>query len=130
MPKYAVKYLAAILKKRNKTLSNTKILVLGATYKKDVKDLRKSPSLVLIELLQKTKASVSYYDPMVPYLKIGSIDLKAITLDKQTVKKFDCVIVAVDHTRVDYTLIRKHAKLIYDIRNVYKGAQSTHIVRF
>lgn len=117
MPAYAVKRLKAIL---GKSFKKAKILVLGVTYKKDVKDLRKSPSLKLIELLKK-QTRVDYYDPLIPYLKIDGLDLKAIDLTAAAVKKYRVVVVAVDHSAVNYDLIRKNARLIFDTRNVYKA---------
>ena len=106
------------------------ILVLGSTYKKDVKDLRKSPPLVLIDVLQKARARVDYHDPIVPYLAINGIRLNSVPVNAQAIKKYDCVIVAVDHTDVNYDLIAKNAKLIFDIKNIYKGKSAKNIVRF
>lgn len=130
MPAYAVECLRGILKARKKLLSASKILILGATYKKDVKDLRKSPSLTLIEILQKKKAHVDYYDPIIPYLKIGTIDLKSVSLTAQTIKKYDCVVVATDHSAVNYKFVLRNAKLIYDLRNVYHGIKDKKVIRF
>ncbi len=129
MPQYAVERLAEILKRKKKGLTKSKVLVIGVTYKKDVKDLRKSPSLKLIELLQKAKCAVSYFDPIIPYLNIESIHMKSIILSKENVSMFDCVIIATDHTRVDYTLILKHAALIFDIRDKYKNTLNEKVVR-
>ena len=78
MPYYAVDCIKDILKEKKKTLGKAKLLVVGVTYKKDVKDLRKSPSLKLIEILQEQKSSVDYFDPIIPYLNIGKIDMKSI----------------------------------------------------
>jgi UDP-N-acetyl-D-glucosamine dehydrogenase len=84
-----------------------------------VKDLRKSPALKLIEILKEKKCSVRYFDPIIPFLNIGTIDLKSIKLTPAAVAKQDCVIIATDHTKVNYKLILQHARLIYDLRNVY-----------
>jgi len=130
MPAYAIKCLASVLLTRKKSLKGAKLLVLGATYKKDVKDLRKSPSLVLIDQLQQAKAVVDYHDPIVPYLSVENINMNSVPLTKQNIAKYDCVIVAVDHTKVDYDLIAKHAKLVFDIKNIYKGKAAKNIVRF
>ncbi len=130
MPAYAIKCLASLLHTRKKFLKGAKLLVLGATYKKDVKDLRKSPPLVLIDLLQKANARVDYHDPIVAYLAINDIRLNSVPINAQTIKKYDCVIVAVDHTDVNYDLIAKNAKLIFDIKNIYKGKVAKNIVKF
>lgn len=129
MPHYAVECLAGVLKKKKKKLNNSRILVLGVTYKKDVKDLRKSPSLKLIEILQDKKSRVDYYDPYIPYLRVGAIDLKAVPLSKQNVARYDCVVIATDHTKVDYKAVLDHARAIYDVRNVYKGIKSDKITK-
>src|SRR3989338_363923 len=123
MPQYAVDRLKAFLKENGKSLAKAKILVIGVTYKKDVKDLRKSPPLHLIELLQKAKARVSYHDPIIPYLNIDALKMASTALKPNVVAGFDCVLIATDHTKVNYPLIFKNAKLIFDIRNVYKGIE-------
>ncbi len=116
MPEYVVERVEGLLKKGTK---NSKILILGVTYKKDVKDLRESPALEIIEKLQK-KAKVDYSDSLIPYLDINGINLKSISITPENLKKYDCVLIITDHTRVDYKKIKKYAKLIFDTRNVYK----------
>ena len=130
MPAYAIKCLASVLTSRKKTLKTSKLLVIGATYKKDVKDLRKSPSLTLMNLLKKTQAKVDYHDPIVPYLAIAGLDMQSVPLTPENIKKYDCVLVWVHPTDVNYDLLAKHAKLIFDIRNVYKGKPAKNIVKF
>jgi UDP-N-acetyl-D-glucosamine dehydrogenase len=125
MPNYAVTRLKAML---GKSFKNARVLVLGVTYKKDVKDLRKSPSIRLIELLRK-QTRVDYYDPIIPYLKLDGLDLKAIDLTPAKIKGYDVVVVAVDHSAVDYDLIYRNARLIFDTRNVYKGKIDKKVVK-
>lgn len=120
MPNYVVNRVEALLKKNNKAMENSKVLILGVTYKKGVKDLRESPALEIIEMLQKKKASVSFYDPFIPYLKMPGINLKGVKISRNNLKNLDCVIVVTDHDNVDYDFIRKNVKLIFDSRNVYK----------
>jgi UDP-N-acetyl-D-glucosamine dehydrogenase len=129
MPQYVVSRLNALLREHRKTLSKSKILVLGVTYKKDVKDLRKSPALTLIEILQRNKAQVDYYDPLIPYLKIGGIRLTSIKLQPSRIRKYAAVLVATDHTKVDYGLILRSAQLIFDIRNVYRSIKHKKVVQ-
>lgn len=129
MPAYAADYLKEILKKRPKPQSQTRLLVVGVTYKKDVKDLRKSPPLKLLEILQARKYRVDYFDPIIPYLKIGPIDLKSVSLNKQNLSGYDCVLIATDHTSVDYPQILRHARLIFDIRNVYKSVKNKKVIK-
>ncbi|MBI3601313.1 MAG: nucleotide sugar dehydrogenase [Candidatus Omnitrophica bacterium] len=126
MPHYCLHRLEALL---GKPLVDAKILVVGITYKKDVKDLRKSPSIRLVELLKQYQGQVDYYDPLVPYLKIGGIDLQSIRLEAKTVKGYDGLVMAVGHSGIDYALIRRHAKFIFDIKNIYQGVGDPKIVR-
>lgn len=125
MPHYVADRLESLL---SKSWSSAKILVVGVTYKKDVKDLRKSPVVKLIELL-KSRVHVDYYDPLIPYLKVDGIDLRSITLQAKIVKSYDAVVIAVDHTAVNYNLIRHHARRIFDVRHVYKAFKDPKIER-
>ncbi len=130
MPRYAVDCLKEILAKRKKKLKGAKVLVSGVTYKKDVKDLRKSPPLVLIDILDKEGCQVEYYDPIIPYLNINGIKMNSIEFNAKNVAKYDCVMIAADHTNVNYALLRKSAKFIYDIKNVYKNIKDPKIIKF
>ncbi len=123
MPKYIVGRIAGMIK------SGGKVLVVGVTYKKDVKDLRKSPPLKLIELLQDNSFKVNYYDPLIPYLAINKIKMQAIKLNSKNVALYDCVVIATDHTNVDYDLIKNSAKLVFDLRNVYKSTKTPKVVK-
>ena len=130
MPGYIVERIENILEKKKKELKQAKILIIGVTYKKDIRDLRKSPSLDIIDLLQKRKAAVSYFDPSIPYLKINNtINLKSIELNKQTLGKFDCVVIATDHSSLDYDFILKNSKLIFDTRNVYRDFKNNKVIK-
>lgn len=104
------------------------ILVLGVAYKKDVKDLRESPALEIIEALHRARAAVSYYDPFFPYLKINGIDMTSIDLGKARLAKFDLVLLVTDHSGVDYDFIRRNSRMIFDTRNRYKG-EFNNVVR-
>jgi len=130
MPDYAVGCLREILKKKKKLLKNSKVLVVGVTYKKDVKDLRKSPPLELMQILKKKRCDVDYYDPIIPYLDINNINKKSIKLTGKNIKKYHCVLITADHTKVNYNLILRNARMIFDIKNVYAGSKSEKIVKF
>jgi UDP-N-acetyl-D-glucosamine dehydrogenase len=120
MPKYIVERLEALLReKRSKELENSKVLIVGVTYKRDVKDLRRSPILEIIRILQSKKVKVSYYDPYIPYLRINGINLKSSRLTGGNLKNFDCVVIGTDHKSIDYSLILRKANLIFDTRGVY-----------
>ncbi len=129
MPEYIAMRVMEILRKNRATGRQVSILVMGVTYKKDIKDLRKSPALDVIAALQKKKARVSYFDPLIPYLKINSISLQSVAFKKEVLRKFDCVVIATDHSTVDYQALRDSAKLIFDCRNVYGGIHDERIIR-
>lgn len=130
MPTYVVQKTKEIVTRLSgKDFRNTKILVLGATYKKDVKDLRKSPALEIIDLLLKETKSVFYSDPLIPYLKFNSIHLRSVHINSANLKRFDCVIIVTGHSGFNYGLIKRHSKIILDTRNVYKGVKSENIVK-
>ncbi len=126
MPEYVVDRVVDLVKE---DLNKMKVLVVGVTYKKDIKDLRKSPSLDIIDVLQKKGISVSYYDPLIPYLKLNHFNLTSIQLKKEELAKFDCVIIATDHSSIDYKFLLKESRLIFDARNVYKGIDSRKVVK-
>jgi nucleotide sugar dehydrogenase len=130
MPYYVVSKVAEALNDRKTALKGAKVLVLGVAYKRDVKDLRESPALEIVELLAHKGADVSYHDPYLPFLKINEIDLKSVRLTPQALKAADCVVIVTDHTNVDYNLVAKEAKMIVDTRNVLKkAADRSNIVR-
>jgi UDP-N-acetyl-D-glucosamine dehydrogenase len=129
MPEYVVRRVEAELKKAGGSLKASKVLVCGVTYKKDVKDLRKSPGLDIIDILQRDNVKVAYYDPFIPYLKFPHLSLNSVFLSPKALNNFDCVIIATDHSKVDYGLILKNSRLIFDARNVYKGKQDRKVVR-
>lgn len=128
MPHYVIEKITEGLNCRKKALMGSKVLVMGVAYKKDVKDLRESPSLEIIDLLLKKGALVSYYDPYLPYLKIGGINLKSLNFDKHAFKDSDCVVIATDHSGVDYKFVVDNSALVVDTRNVLKNIRSKNNV--
>jgi UDP-N-acetyl-D-glucosamine dehydrogenase len=130
MPNYVAECIKEAIKGSRRTppsFKGTRILVIGVTYKKDVKDLRKSPSLRLIEILQQKKFNVDYFDPIIPYLKVGRVDMTSVSLTPAVVRTYACVVIATDHSNVNYPLILRHAKLVFDTRNVYGGKKYKHV---
>lgn len=128
MPEYVVNRIEESLKKRGLYLKKASVLVIGVTYKKDIKDLRKSPSIDIIDILQKRGVKVSYFDPLIPYLKLNHINLRSIDLKKDCLKNVDCTLIATDHSSIDYTFLLRYAPFIFDARNVYKGRQDRKVV--
>jgi UDP-N-acetyl-D-glucosamine dehydrogenase len=129
MPEYIVKRVKAALLRRGRKLKNAKILVIGVTYKKDIKDLRKSPSIDVINSLKRQGVKISYADPLIPFLKLEGLDLESVGLTAKKIKEFDCCLIATDHTGVDYAAILKNAKFIFDSRNVFKGKYPEKVER-
>ncbi|MFA4984245.1 MAG: nucleotide sugar dehydrogenase [Candidatus Omnitrophota bacterium] len=127
MPQYITERVMHLLK--HKAASKSKVLVIGATYKKDIKDLRQSPALDIISAFHRRGVLVSYYDPLIPYLKINGINLKGIRLNSANLKGFDCVVIATDHSALDYSLILKNSRLIFDTRNAYARTNNPKVVR-
>lgn len=123
MPHYIVNKLADALNDRKKSIKGSKILVLGLAYKRDIDDVRESPSLELITLLTDRGAKVDYNDPYVPKThKMRNYDLgmKSVPLTKTNLRKYDCVLVATDHSEYDPDFIGQHANLVVDSRNMMK----------
>ncbi|MFA3783788.1 nucleotide sugar dehydrogenase [Melioribacteraceae bacterium 4301-Me] len=120
-PYYVVERLTELLNKRNKPIKESKILIVGVAYKKNVDDLRESPALKLIDILQKKDATVKYFDPFIPKLpktRKYEFVMKSIALTKENLKQFDAVLIVTDHDMIDYNLIAKNSKLIIDTRNI------------
>ncbi len=129
MPGFALSKLSHILNRLKKSFSTSKILLLGIAYKKNVNDLRESPSLEIYRLLLNENAKVDYYDPLIPEFQEGGKKIKSISLEPEIIRKYDCVVVTTAHSDVDYKLVLKNAKSIFDTRNVYKGVKSDKITR-
>lgn len=118
MPDYVMMKLAGALNDRCKSIKGSKVLVLGIAYKKNVDDMRESPSVILMEKLRDAGAEVSYSDPHVPVFpetREHHFDLSSVELTDANVGEFDCLLLATDHDRFDYDLIAK-ASLVIDSR--------------
>jgi UDP-N-acetyl-D-glucosamine dehydrogenase len=118
------------MSQRGKALHGSRVLVLGVAYKRDIDDLRESPSLTIIELLQKRGAHVEYNDPFFAFVGRGrkyALDMTNTPLDR--IPEFDCVVIATDHSQYDYPEIVEKAKLVVDTRNATKGIEASNIAR-
>lgn len=130
MPYHVVASTAAALNRERKTLNGAKVLILGVAYKKDIDDLRESPALTVIELLQKEGAAVSYNDPYFDHVGRGrkyNLGMSNTPLDD--LKQYDAVVIVTDHSNYDYQAIVNEANLVVDTRNATKGIKSDKIVR-
>ena len=130
MPYHVVSSVSRALNQQSKALKGAKVLVLGVAYKKDIDDLRESPALTIIELLQKDGAQVSYNDPYFPFIGRGrKYDLQMKCTPVENVEQYDCVLIITDHSDYDYEWIAQHAPLVVDTRNAMKGIKGVNIVR-
>lgn len=133
MPYFVVEKVISGLNGQKKTIRSSRILVLGLAYKKDIDDTRESPSLKIIELLEKQGAAVDFNDPYIPKTKkMRHYDLKKVSvpITKESLGRYDCVVVATDHSVYDYDLIFKHASLVVDTRNsLSKYKKSVKLVK-
>jgi UDP-N-acetyl-D-glucosamine dehydrogenase len=130
MPYYVVDETAAALNEHRKPLKGSRVLVLGMAYKRDIDDLRESPSLTIIELLQRRGALVDYNDPFFPAVGRGrhyDLHMRSTPLDK--IAEYDCVLIVTDHSSYDYAAIVREAQLVVDTRNATRGIDSPKIVR-
>ena len=137
MPQHVVDRLAEALDRAQGIgLSHASVLVLGLAYKKNVDDLRESPALRLMELLEERSCRVAYHDPHVPVVPAhadhrGLAGRRSVPLDAEALAGFDAVLIATDHDAVDYHEVVRHARLVVDTRNICKrvGADAAHVVK-
>jgi len=130
MPYFVIDSLIEALSQRGKALHGSRVLVLGLAYKRDIDDLRESPSLTIIELLQKRGAHVEYNDPFFPTVGHGrkyALDMTSTPLEK--IPEFDCVLIVTDHSQYDYKMIVDKAQLVVDTRNATKGIVAANLVK-
>jgi UDP-N-acetyl-D-glucosamine dehydrogenase len=137
MPRHIVSRLAEALDiHRGKALSRSKVLIIGLAYKKNVPDIRESPSLKLIELIIERNGQPSYFDPYVAEIPktreyADLLGMKSVAWDKQTISAFDAVLVATDHDSIDYQSLSEWSPLIIDTRNAFakRGIVASHIIK-
>jgi len=123
MPEYVVERTAKIISQEfKKSLNGAKILLLGVAYKKNIDDLRQSPALEVIKKLEEERAIVSYYDPYIPKFINNGKEYKSLEeLTSEEIKEKDIVIITTAHSKVDYKMVVKNAKAVFDTRNAVKN---------
>jgi UDP-N-acetyl-D-glucosamine dehydrogenase len=130
MPYFIIEQIAAALNEQSKSIKGSKILVLGVAYKRDVDDLRESPSITIIELLREKGAAVAYNDPYFPTVGRGrhyALNMTNTSLDN--LAQYDAVVIITDHSAYDYKAIVEKSQLVIDTRNATKGIDSPKIMR-
>lgn len=131
-PYYVIERTMDFLNTKRKTLNGSKVLLLGAAYKKNIDDMRESPSLKLIEILRERGAEVDYSDtyiPVLPKTRKYKFDMNSVELTEENIKKYDVVLLSTDHDDFDYKFIAEHAQLIVDTRNAFgkRGLKTENI---
>jgi len=131
MPRFVVGKVQDALNDRSKAIRGSRVLVLGAAYKPDIDDLRESPALDVIHLLETKGALVSYHDPYIPHLDHEEIQLESVPDLMAAVKAADCVVIITNHSVYDYTDLLASAQLIVDTRNALgsRGRNHPKVVR-
>lgn len=130
MPQYVVDKTVRALNQAGKSLKDAKVLVLGIAYKRDVDDMRESPSVFVMELLRDWGADVAYSDPNVPVfpeMREHDFDLSSVDLTPEILARYDAVILLTDHTDFDYDMIHEHAPILVDTRGKFRS--DTRVVR-
>ena len=123
MPKYVVEILTYALNKASKSVNNSSILLLGLSYKKNIDDIRESPSLDVLDALISMGAKVSYSDPFIPSYrtdKSGTLLLNSVDLTSDSIEKYDAVLLLTDHDSFNYGMIESSSKLIIDTRGKFE----------
>ncbi len=121
MPEYWVEKVVTALNEQRKAVRGSIVLVVGVAYKKDVDDLRESPALDIIRLLQRLGAEVRYHDPFIAELREDDTTLRSTPLTAEAVRAADCVVVVTDHSKLDYAMLAKEARALVDTRHVVAG---------
>ena len=130
MPYHVLASVGGALNQHKKSVNGARVLILGVAYKKDIDDLRESPALTIIELLQHEGAQVSYHDPYFPFIGKGrKYDLQMKRTELERLGQYDCVVIVTDHSDYDYKKIVGEAQLVVDTRNATKGIASPKVVR-
>jgi UDP-N-acetyl-D-glucosamine dehydrogenase len=129
MPKHIVRRVRDAMKPLKKDLKGSKILIVGVAYKRNTDDVRESPALEIIHLLEREGAEVGFSDPFVPYLQANGTRLASRPLDESEIAGADCVLVVTDHSSVDYAFLARHSAVIVDTRNALKDIPGNNIHR-
>lgn len=121
MPEYVVELVGEGLNRQKKSINGSKILILGVAYKKDIDDVRESPALDIMKILERKGALIDYHDPYVPVIDWNGQLMRSISISLELVSSVDAVIIVTNHSSFDYGMIQKSAKLVVDTRNAIKG---------
>jgi UDP-N-acetyl-D-glucosamine dehydrogenase len=129
MPRHVVDRVAEALNSRSRAIRDSRVHLLGVAYKSNVGDVRESPALDIVQLLQRQGAVVGYSDPFVPSVCQGMLDLKAVPVEQALAEGIDCAVITTHHRGVNYAAIVERALVVVDTRNVLKGVDADNIFR-
>jgi UDP-N-acetyl-D-glucosamine dehydrogenase len=129
MPEFVLNRITQLLNDRQKSLSNSVILVVGITYKRDIADIRESPALEVANLLLNQGADLMFHDPLIQQVSIQGKHLNRVGLDVEILRKCDIIVILTDHTGVNYGRLVKYGRLIFDTRNAIKNIKAPHIIK-
>ena len=122
MPEYCVERAMRILNAHKKALNGAKVLILGVAYKQDIDDYRESPAIPVIDILKENGADVEFFDPYISSFKENGVVMEGIpTINADIIAQYDLIMITGGHTNVDYDMIQKNAKAIFDTKNVMQG---------
>jgi len=124
MPEYVVDRITRLLNEHSLALNGAKIVILGMAYKKDISDVRESPSLDVVTILKKHGAKVVYNDPYVPLVKFDDGDMTSVKLTKQLLSTSTCTVILTNHSDYDYEWIVENSNLVFDTRNATKNVKN------
>ena len=125
MPEYCVERAGKILNNHEKSLKNSRVLVLGVAYKQDIDDYRESPAIRVIEELEKEQALVDFYDPWIPKFKENGKVMEGLKeISPEIIKSYDLIMITAAHSNVDYAMVQENAKVIFDTKNVMKNIRA------
>lgn len=132
MPHWVVGKITYALNKKSKSIRNSKILVIGIAYKKNIDDMRESPSVEVMELLTALGAKVDYHDNLVPKfppMRKHHFELSSVDLTPALIASYDCVALLTDHDYIDYSMLQNNAQLLVDTRGKYRGILQENIIK-
>jgi UDP-N-acetyl-D-glucosamine dehydrogenase len=126
MPTYVVQRVSDLLNDHHKCLRDSKILLMGVAYKRNVADLRESPALGIITALDKKGANITYHDPYISSFSYLDREWHSVPADSETLKNQDCVVIVTDHTCFDYPALIRDSSLVFDTRNATRNVRDGH----
>jgi len=130
MPIHVLELIGKGLNRIKKPMNGSKVLMIGVAYKKDIDDVRESPALDVLKLLEQEGATVDYYDPFVPKIHWNGTTVTGISeLTEDVIKDYDAVAILTDHSNIDFDFVLTHSTLIIDTRNVYPADNNNHVLR-